>query len=140
MRIKVSERKIKARLTSLAIVSSIFLGTIIVCVVIFFALISSGIKILSPITTRGETQSMDAQILMVQAICKEKNIPCKTVTPIDSKTIQILLDTHATVFLSPKKDLNKQLSSLQEALSQLTIKGKQFKKLDFRFDNVIVSF
>jgi len=44
------------------------------------------------------------------------------------------------IILSSKKDLGSQLSSLQLILSRLTIEGKKLKKLDFRFDNPVVSF
>lgn len=44
------------------------------------------------------------------------------------------------IILSSKKDLESQLSSLQLILSRLTIEGKKLKKLDFRFDNPVVSF
>jgi len=44
------------------------------------------------------------------------------------------------LILSSKKDLENQLSSLQLILSRLTIEGKKLKKLDFRYDNPVVSF
>jgi hypothetical protein len=44
------------------------------------------------------------------------------------------------VILSSKKDIGSQLSSLQLILTRLTIEGKKLKKLDFRFDNPVVSF
>lgn len=45
-----------------------------------------------------------------------------------------------TVIISAKKDIKKQISSLQLILSRLTIEGKKLKVLDFRFDNPVVSF
>jgi hypothetical protein len=44
------------------------------------------------------------------------------------------------VILSSKKDIGRQLTSLQLILSRLTIEGKKLKNLDFRFDNPVVSF
>jgi len=50
------------------------------------------------------------------------------------------LNEGGEVILSAQKDLDSQLSSLQLILSRLTIEGKKLKKLDFRFDNPVVSF
>lgn len=44
------------------------------------------------------------------------------------------------VILDSQKSLNNQISSLQLLLSQLTIEGKHFKTLDFRYNKPIIVF
>ena len=132
-------RKIKARLRLLILLVSIFFATLVVCAIFFTLFLFSGFTILSPIT-KAQSVSVDAQIAEVQTFCQENHITCVSVQNTNDSSIQITLDKNAVVILSTKKDLKNQLSSLQEALSQLTIKGKQFKKLDFRFANIVITF
>ncbi|MDP2637855.1 MAG: hypothetical protein Q8P26_02245 [Candidatus Levybacteria bacterium] len=42
--------------------------------------------------------------------------------------------------LSSQKDIGEQVSSLQRILRQLTIEGKSFENIDFRFKEPVVSF
>lgn len=78
-------------------------------------------------------------VYTVKSFCQEKKLSCQSIT-IDNNAVTITLDNSAVILLSSQKDLQKQLASLQLTLSQLTIEGKQFKKLDFRFDKPFVTF
>lgn len=42
------------------------------------------------------------------------------------------------VYISSKKDSGSQVSSLQAILKQLTINGKKFQLIDFRFDKPVI--
>ncbi len=44
------------------------------------------------------------------------------------------------ITISSKKNIDTQISSLQRILRELTIKGKGFKTIDFRFEKPIVEF
>ena len=52
----------------------------------------------------------------------------------------IKLTTGEDVFLSTKKDLSQQLSSLQVIYSRLTMEGRSLRKLDLRYDKPVVVF
>lgn len=134
------KRRVRVWARSLLVGVSLFLVTLIVCIIVFAFFVSQGAKILSPVVLGQQTQSSDAQIGQIKDFCQQNHINCQSVEQTDNKTIQITLDNNARVFFSTEKDLSSQLASLQEVITQLTIKGKQFKKLDFRFDNVVVSF
>ena len=56
------------------------------------------------------------------------------------ESIEVELKDGGKVIFSSKKDLKKQITSLQLVLSRLTIEGKKLKILDFRYDNPVVSF
>lgn len=57
----------------------------------------------------------------------------------DSSYVVSLVD-NGTVVFDPLKNLDTQVQSLQIILSRLTIEGKRFKNLDFRFDKPVVAF
>ncbi len=82
----------------------------------------------------------DNAIATVKNMCKDTHLSCVTVVALPDGSLQITLDSGAVAILSTQKDLKKQLASLQQVASQLTIKGKQLKRVDFRFAQVVVSF
>lgn len=57
---------------------------------------------------------------------------------VQNDTYVISLDGGKTVTLSSKKDVSSQISSLQFILSRLTMEGRQFSRLDLRFDKPII--
>lgn len=66
---------------------------------------------------------------------------------IDYLKIEILQDYFAVqikdngaVYIGQNKDIKKQVSSLQVIINRLTIEGKRFKKLDFRYAKPLISF
>lgn len=52
----------------------------------------------------------------------------------------VLLENDSETIFSSSKPIEDQVSSLQRIESRLTIEGKAFKKIDFRFDNPVISF
>lgn len=140
----IQKRKTRNFLRRITFSLGIFIVTFIICFGIygFFFLKKSGI--VSPITSGGIQKSMigdetSQQINDIKRFCDEQKLSCSNVSDVNS-TITITLSNDAQIFLSAEKDVPKQLSSLQLTLNQLTIEGKQFKKLDFRFDKITISF
>ena len=54
--------------------------------------------------------------------------------------VSFLVGTNEQVIVSLQKDLTLQIASLQLTIAHLTIEGKQFKQLDFRFDKPVLTF
>lgn len=52
----------------------------------------------------------------------------------------VKLKDDGEVILSLEKDIKKQIASLQAVLKQLTIEGRRFTRIDFRFDKPIITF
>lgn len=52
----------------------------------------------------------------------------------------VTLETKEEILLSRDKDLAEQIASLQLILSRLTMEGREFRKLDLRFNKPIVIF
>lgn len=114
----------------------IILGAILIA---FAALSMIGFRrlsYLSPIASLANYRKTNE----VQMLLDKKNIPyLKINTESDTSTTVDIRD-NGKVYLSTKKDLLKQISSLQLVLSKLTIEGKRFKSLDFRFDKPVINF
>ena len=75
----------------------------------------------------------------VKKLLKEGNIMFSKVT-LSGLVYLIDIPNNGQVSLSSQKDMASQISSLQRILRQLTIEGKQFKSIDFRFNEPIISF
>lgn len=81
--------------------------------------------------------SVDA--VAVEKILRDDNIQFSEVT-MDNNSYLISISNNGQVRLSLDKDIKEQISSLQRILKELTIEGKSFKMIDFRFLEPIVSF
>lgn len=76
---------------------------------------------------------------LIEKILKDNNILFSQVSLSDYSYL-INIPNNGQVRLSQNKDIVKQISSLQRILRELTIEGKPFKNIDFRFEKPIISF
>ncbi|MGH7245663.1 MAG: hypothetical protein ACREGI_01870 [Candidatus Levyibacteriota bacterium] len=76
----------------------------------------------------------------IARLCQKHGIQTVTIKVPDSSTIDIVLSNNQEAILTTKKDLEMQIASLQLTISRLTIEGKTFRRIDFRFDRPVVSF
>lgn len=84
--------------------------------------------------------SLDNTLLEnLKTLLSKNNISFSQIASSDSAIIVWLVGGEE-VILAPNASLEKQISSLQLILSRLTIEGKRFARLDFRFDKPVVSF
>jgi hypothetical protein len=90
---------------------------------------------ISPIGKVGKSK-----VAALESILDKKNIAFTLANINSDGSFTVELRDGGELILSAKKDLDNQLSSLQLILSRLTIEGKKLKKLDFRYDNPVVSF
>lgn len=89
------------------------------------------------ISPLGKTNT---DITTVEKSLKRNNILFSNVVIASDSSYVINIPNNGQVRLSAIKDINKQISSLQRILVELTIEGKPFKNIDFRFEEPIVSF
>jgi hypothetical protein len=75
----------------------------------------------------------------VRKTLKNNKIPFVNVVLSDYSYL-VSLQNNGQIILSQNKDIVKQITSLQRILNQLTIEGKSFKSIDFRFAEPIISF
>jgi hypothetical protein len=55
-------------------------------------------------------------------------------------SFEVILSEQEEVIFSSKKDIQSQIASLQLITKRLTIEGKRFKSLDFRYDKPLIVF
>lgn len=76
----------------------------------------------------------------IEKILRDNNIMALNVSIASDLSYEIVISNNILVKLSSKKNINKQIASLQRILRELTIEGKPFKSIDFRFEEPIISF
>ena len=76
----------------------------------------------------------------ITSLLTSSHISFASVSQTKDLSFDIVLPGGAQIIVTPKKDLNYQVSSLQEIIKQLTIDGKELKKIDFRFDKPVIVF
>lgn len=76
----------------------------------------------------------------VEKILKDNNILFSQILVLSDSSYLISIPNNGQVRLSSGKDIGKQTASLQRILRELTIEGKSFKNIDFRFEEPIISF
>ncbi|HEX8931740.1 MAG TPA: hypothetical protein VF810_01135 [Patescibacteria group bacterium] len=94
---------------------------------------------LSPISKLGLsiTSSQEDGINLVEEQLTKQKIEVASLKYQDASYV-VTLKNGGLVYLSPQKDLNAQISSLQVILSRLTMEGKLFTQLDLRFDKPVI--
>lgn len=81
-----------------------------------------------------------SKTIALENLLKIEDVSFSSVYSSQDTSFIVNLKNGGRVILSSKKDIKKQISSLQLILSRLTIEGKKLKVLDFRFDNPVVTF
>ena len=76
----------------------------------------------------------------VEKILRDKNISFSQAVVLSDSSYMIDVPDNGQVRLSSQKNIDSQISSLQRILRELTIEGKPFKNIDFRFEEPIISF
>lgn len=69
----------------------------------------------------------------------ENNLKTSSISA-DSRNVTFYLDKHVKVFLSTGKDINRAIFTLTKLYNQLISDGKVPRRIDLRYDKVIVSY
>ncbi len=91
--------------------------------------------LISPISRNFKSSKAD-----IKSILEKQKIDISSFSVATDSSYLVSLSDGGIVIFSASKDLAEQARSLQIILSRLTIEGKKFKSLDFRFDKPVVSF
>lgn len=110
------------------------LGILVILLIFLNIFIASGKPLyISPIG------KIDTDLVLVEKKLKDRNISFSSVT-LSENSYLVNISNNGQIRLSQDKNIDKQISSLQRILIQLTIEGKPFKSMDFRFSEPIISF
>ncbi len=91
--------------------------------------------LISPLPINSKTNKTD-----IKSLLEKQKISISSFSVATDSSYLVSLSDGGIVIFSASKDLTEQARSLQIILSRLTIEGKKFKSLDFRFDKPVVSF
>lgn len=114
----------------------IFIGLSVISVFLFYVAFFQK----EPLFVSPLSKDQTSGITKVEKIFNEKRIHYESLTISKDLNYIVKLDEKSEVIIDHKKDVFDQISSLQLILSQLKIEGKAFKRLDFRYQNPIISF
>ena len=90
---------------------------------------------ISPVTTNSRKQTEGLERLFSNVKIEFLSISLNSDT-----SYSIELQDRSKIILSSKKDIQRQISSLQPILKLLTIEGRRFEVLDFRFDKPVIKY
>ena len=93
-------------------------------------------NIISPVLTLGNQNSSKTRL---EELLNKQSIRFEKISDLN-QYLELKLNDSQVVYISSGKDLKKQVSSLQLIVNRLTIEGKRFKSLDFRFDKPVILF
>ena len=99
---------------------------------------------ISPIPVVANNKSLQlnsntSKIDSLATLVKKNNIAFIDISLSSDKYITVTLATGEEILFSQEKNLEPQISSLQLIVSRLTIEGKRFSRLDFRFDEPVIA-
>ncbi|MEX2013092.1 MAG: hypothetical protein WD967_01680 [Candidatus Levyibacteriota bacterium] len=91
--------------------------------------------ILSPLPKNFKSQNQD-----IRSILEKEKIKFSEIYTATDSSYLVNLEDGGQAIITPRKNIEEQVRSLQIVLSRLTIEGKRFKSLDFRFDKPVISY
>jgi hypothetical protein len=106
------------------------------CAVVFFLNVYSIFR--SPLYVSPIGRA-DNDKTLVEKLLKDNKILFSAVAQ-QGNYYLVSIQNNGQVKLAQNKDLASQIASLQRILRELTIEGKPFKGIDFRFSEPIISF
>ena len=129
------KQKKKAKQKKLSIFLIILGLSLIATSLFYFAFLEKEPLYLNPLS-RNQT----SKNYQIEKILSEKKISYISVVTSSDLSYIIKLNGESEVIIDPNKDIREQLSSLQLIISQLTIEGKKFESLDFRYQKPFIKF
>jgi len=135
----IKKRKIKTRFfQQIKIFLIALMGIFVffgVVYLIFFFLFPQKQLFISPLALQKNVNRNQIDDLL-----EKSGIAFTSVQNAKDSTYLVNLKDGGQVIITQNKNVQNQISSLQLILSRLTIEGKRFKSLDFRYDKPVVVF
>lgn len=137
---RIHKRKAKKVASYLLISSGLFIGVFGVCVSIHVFRHKDPL-LMSPLAHLGKTVFTSSDSLVTSQIedsCHKYALACQNISIKDHDEADITVDNHL-VILSTKKNIEQEIASLQLTIRALTMEGKGYTGLDFRYDRPVIS-
>lgn len=82
----------------------------------------------------------DDPLLSLSNLLSQRHIDIVSSPQASSSALLVNLSSGETIIFSSSKDVQQQVDSLQIILTRLTIEGKKFQSIDFRYDKPVVTY
>ncbi len=128
----------KLRLFFLSVSAVIFLFSFVMVVV--GILLNQAPDFISPLPLGKFITQRSNNTLSIEEGLRKAHIDYEGVYIAEDYSYLIKFKDGEYIYFSSKKPIAQQISSLQFVLSRLTIEGKRFSSLDFRFDNPVIVY
>ena len=130
-----NRRKNKRKKNIVRVFLALFLLTFLLLGLFFIFLTTYKTVLINPLALKKT-----GQIVNISKSLINKNISFSKIEQNNDLSYKVFMKDNGVVFLSQKKDLLMQIDSLQLIANRLTIEGKRFKSLDFRFDKPVITY
>lgn len=90
------------------------------------------------ISTETVTGKQSSEAEIYQLFAEQKLFKIVSVNKTEQGDFQVTSDTGVVVFFAANKDLSEQVATLQTLLTKAKIDNKPIKKVDFRFEKIII--
>ena len=117
-------------------INYIFFLIILSCLAYFlnFLFFSKRLLFISPLGKVNVNEEI------IKDALKKNNILFSQIVVLQDFSYEIDISNNGKVRFSPAKNIDQQITSLQRIQKELTIEGKSFKNIDFRFSEPVISF
>jgi hypothetical protein len=138
------KRKVKYIIRRILLLFLLFSFTFSSLVLLYGLLYVRKHKLTSPLAIMQQTMhtftSSDDYTKKIQNALEKNAIATSSITAAEGNTTLVTLKEGGEIIFANSKDITQQLASLQLIERQLTIEGRRFHRIDFRFDNPVVTF
>lgn len=137
----IHKRKVKKFYSYIFLSTGLFSLVLFVCMSLFWLHFHT-ISIVSPLgTLKAFALSHNSNMLLaeVSTSCSKYSLSCQNIAFTTQQDITFTINNHQ-VFISTSKNISQEIASLQLIIRQLTMEGKEFHRLDFRYDRPVISY
>jgi hypothetical protein len=137
---RIHQRKAKKLVSYLFVSSGLFIGVFAICVGIY-VLRHKNTAVMSPLAHFGQAVFASSDSLVatqVEELCHKYSLSCQHISVKGHDEADLTIDNHL-VILSTKKNIEQEIASLQLTIRALTMEGKGYRGLDFRYDRPVIS-
>lgn len=125
-------RQVFIIIASLSLISCLVVG--------LFVITNSNQGYISPLPLLQASQSDISEIdKKIASILKDKKIEFISIDSSGGSTFHIILKGKQEIIIAGDRDIETQLASLQFIYNRLTMEGREFKRLDLRFDKPVIT-
>ncbi|MDE2588628.1 MAG: hypothetical protein KGL95_03035 [Patescibacteria group bacterium] len=139
-----NKRRVRNFIPTIVFLSSVFLLTSGALFAWYFTQKLRAKQFISPLvsqTTKKQQAIVNPDTsTQIEDLLKRNSMTPVSVTIASDSALLVTLDSGEQIIFSQKKDLSEQITSLQLIKRELTIEGKRLNRVDFRFDNPIITF